>query len=149
MISTLKSGKYDLDRTALIMSQTGGGCRASNYIALLRKALKDLGMEQIPVVSFSMAGLESNPGFKIDIGMGKRLIIAAMYGDLMQRVLYATRPYEKVPGSAEKLMKSYEPLIFQNCKDGKIKTFKRLIKKIVEDYDNLPLNDVKKPRVGE
>ncbi len=148
MISTLKSGKYDLDRTALIMSQTGGGCRASNYIALLRKALKDLGMEQIPVVSFSMVGLESNPGFKIDVSMGKRLIIAAMYGDLMQRVLYATRPYEKVPGSAEKLMKSYESLIFQNCKDGKIKTFKRLIKKIVEDYDNLPLNDVKKPRVG-
>lgn len=148
MISTLKSGQYDLDRTAIIMSQTGGGCRASNYIALLRKALKDLGMEQIPVVSFSMAGLEANPGFKIGLSMGKRLIIAAMYGDLFQRVLYATRPYEKVSGSAEALMKKYEKAIFQNCKDGKICTFKKLIPKIVEDYDNLPLKEVEKPKVG-
>ena len=84
----LKSGEYDLDRTALIMSQTGGGCRASNYIALLRKALKDLGMEQVPVVSFNMAGLESNPGFKISVSMGKKVIIGAMYGDLFQRLLY-------------------------------------------------------------
>lgn len=148
MISTLKSGKYDLDRTAVIMSQTGGGCRASNYIALLRKALKDLGMEQIPVISFSMAGLESNPGFKIGVSMGKKLIIAALYGDLFQRVLYATRPYEEVPGSAEALMKKYEEAIFQNCRDGKISTFKKLVKQIVEDYDNLPLKDIKKPKVG-
>ena len=148
MISALKSGDYDLDRTALIMSQTGGGCRASNYIALLRKALKDLGMEQIPVVSFNMVGLEANPGFKIDIDMGKRLIMAAVYGDLFQRLLYATRPYEEVPGSAEAIMKKYEHDIFQNCKDGKISTYKKLIPQIVADYDALPLKNVKKPRVG-
>ncbi len=97
MISTLKSGEYDLDRTALVMSQTGGGCRASNYIALLRKALKDLGMEQVPVVSFNMVGLEANPGFKITPEMGKKLVMATMYGDLFQRLLYATRPYEVEP----------------------------------------------------
>ena len=148
MISALKSGEYDLDRTALIMSQTGGGCRASNYIALLRKALKDLGMEQVPVVSFNMAGLESNPGFKISVSMGKRVIIGAMYGDLFQRLLYATRPYEKIEGSAEAIMKKYEKEIFQNCRDGKISTYKKLVKKIVEDYDALPLTDEKKPRVG-
>ena len=148
MISALKSGDYDLDRTALIMSQTGGGCRASNYIALLRKALKDLGMEQIPVVSFNMVGLEANPGFKIDIDMGKRLIMAAVYGDLFQRLLYATRPYEEVPGSAEGIMKKYEAAIFQNCKDGKLSTYKKLIPQIVADYDALPLKDIKKPRVG-
>ena len=148
MISALKSGDYDLDRTALIMSQTGGGCRASNYIALLRKALKDLGMEQIPVVSFNMVGLEANPGFKIDIDMGKRLIMAAVYGDLFQRLLYATRPYEEVPGSAEGIMKKYEEDIFQNCKDGKLSTYKKLISQIVADYDALPLKDIKKPRVG-
>ena len=148
MISTLKSGKYDLNKTALIMSQTGGGCRASNYIALLRKALKDLGMEQIPVISFSMAGLESNPGFKLNLKMGKRVIIGALYGDLFQRLLYATRPYEKVKGSAEALMKRYDDEIFQNCRDGKFSTFKKLVKRIVADYDALPLNDVKKPRVG-
>ena len=130
------------------MSQTGGGCRASNYIALLRKALKDLGMEQIPVVSFNMVGLEANPGFKIDIEMGKRLIMAAIYGDLFQRLLYATRPYEETAGSAEAIMKKYEPQIFQNCKDGKLSTFKKLISQIVADYDALPLKEIKKPKVG-
>ena len=148
MISVLKSGQYDPDKTALIMSQTGGGCRASNYIALLRKALKDLGMEQIPVISFNTAGLESNPGFKIDLAMGKRLIMAAVYGDLFQRVLYATRPYEVEPGSAEAIMKKWEPEIFANCRDGKMGTFKKNLHKIVEEYDNLPLIDVKKPKVG-
>ena len=148
MISTLKSGKYDLDKTALIMSQTGGGCRASNYIALLRKALKDLGMEQIPVISFSMAGLESNPGFKLNLGMGKRVIIGALYGDLFQRLVYATRPYEKVKGSAEALMRKYDEEIFQNCRDAKFSTFRKLVKRIVKDFDELPLNEVKKPRVG-
>ena len=148
MISVLKSGDFDPDKTALIMSQTGGGCRASNYIALLRKALKDLGMEQIPVISFNTAGLESNPGFKIDVPMGKRLIIAAMYGDLFQRLLYATRPYEAEPGSAEGIMKIYEEAIFQNCRDGKVSVYKKLVKKIVDEYDRLPLRDIHKPKVG-
>ncbi len=148
MISALKSGDYDLDRTALVMSQTGGGCRASNYIALLRKALKDLNMEQIPVVSFNMVGLEANPGFKIDADMARRLVMAAVYGDLFQRLIYATRPYEQVQGSAEAIMKKYEAEIFQNCRDGKMNTYKRLIPKIVEEYDNLPLRDIQKPKVG-
>jgi len=148
MISALKSGEYDLDRTALVMSQTGGGCRASNYIALLRKALKDLNMEQIPVVSFNMAGLESNPGFKITPEMGKKLIIAALYGDLFQRILYATRPYEVEPGAAEALQKSFDERVFANCRDGKFSTYKKLVKEIVEAFDNLPLRDVKKPKVG-
>ncbi len=148
MISALKSGEYDLDRTALIMSQTGGGCRASNYIALLRKALKDLHMEQVPVISFNMVGLESNPGFKLNLSMGKKVIISALYGDLFQRLLYATRPYEKVPGSAEAVMKKYQKEIFRNCADGKFSTFRKMVKKIVEDYDNLPLNEGKKPKVG-
>ena len=148
MISALKSGEYDLNRTALVMSQTGGGCRASNYIALLRKALKDLGMEQIPVVSFNMVGLEANPGFKLTPEMGKKLVIAALYGDLFQRVLYATRPYETEPGAAEGIMKKYEERIFENCRDGKISTYKKLVREIVHDYDTMPLLDVKKPKVG-
>lgn len=105
-------------------------------------------MEQIPVISFSMAGLESNPGFRLNLKMGKRVIIGALYGDLFQRLLYATRPYEKVKGSAEALMKKYDQEIFQNCRDGKFSTFRKLVKRIVDDYDALPLNDVKKPRVG-
>lgn len=148
MISTLKSGKYDLNKTALVMSQTGGGCRASNYIALLRKALKDLHMEQVPVISFNMAGLESNPGFKMTPAMGKRLLLAVMYGDLFQRLLYATRPYEEVPGAAEGIMKKYEAEIFENCRDGRFSTYKRLVQEIVRDYDTMPLRRIKKPRVG-
>ncbi len=148
MISALKSGKYDLNKTALVMSQTGGGCRASNYIALLRKALKDLNMEQVPVVSFNMVGLESNPGFKLTPQMGKKLIIAALYGDLMQRLLYATRPYEREAGAAEAMMKRYEEQIFQNCRDGSISTYKKLVKEIVEDFDRMPLMNIKKPKVG-
>ena len=148
MISTLKSGEYDLNKTALVMSQTGGGCRASNYIALLRKALKDLHMEQVPVVSFNMAGLESNPGFKITPAMGKRLLLAVMYGDLFQRLLYATRPYEEVPGAAEGIMKKYEAEIFENCRDGRFSTYKQLVQEIVRDYDTMPLRKIKKPRVG-
>ncbi|MBR4860722.1 MAG: 2-hydroxyacyl-CoA dehydratase [Firmicutes bacterium] len=148
MISALKSGDYDLNKTALVMSQTGGGCRASNYIALLRKALKDLGMEHLPVVSFNVAGLESNPGFKLTPEMGKKLFIAAMYGDLFQRILYATRPYEVEKGSAESLQKSFDERIFANCRDGKISTYKKLTREIVEAFDKLPLRDIKKPKVG-
>ena len=105
-------------------------------------------MEQVPVVSFNMVGLEANPGFKIDVNMGKRLIMAAVYGDLFQRLLYATRPYEEVPGSAEAIMKKYESAIFQNCKDGKLSPYKKLISQIVADYDALPLKNIVKPKVG-
>ena len=87
IISALKSGKYDLDKTAVFMSQTGGGCRASNYVSLLRKALKDMDMEQIPVISFNAVGLEKNPGFKITPKMAFMLAVACVYGDLIMRVL--------------------------------------------------------------
>ena len=98
IMDALLSGKYDLNRTAIFMTQTGGGCRASNYVALLRKALKDLGMEQVPVISFNMVGLEKNPGFKITPKMGIMLVYAVSYGDLMMKCLYRTRPYEKSAG---------------------------------------------------
>ncbi|MDY2920963.1 MAG: acyl-CoA dehydratase activase-related protein, partial [Lentihominibacter sp.] len=94
IIAALKSGKFDLDRTAIFMSQTGGQCRASNYVSLLRKALKDLDMSQVPVISVNTAGLESNPGFKLlSYKLIKRGMMAVVYGDLFMRVLYATRPY--------------------------------------------------------
>ena len=92
IISALKSGKYDLDKTAVFMSQTGGGCRASNYVALLRKAFKDLNISQVPVVSANIVGLENNPGFKITLSLAKRIIMGMVYGDLFMRVLYQTRP---------------------------------------------------------
>ena len=149
IISALKSGEYDLDKVGVFMSQTGGGCRASNYVALLRKALKDLGMEQIPVISFNMVGLEANPGFKLSAKMMVMLVYAVSYGDLMMKCLYRTRPYEIEPGSAEALMNSWFDRIVQNTMNLKLGEFKRNVNQIVQEFDALPIHeDMKKPRVG-
>lgn len=148
IISYLKSGDVDLDKVGIFMSQTGGGCRASNYVALLRKALKDLGMDQIPVVSVNMAGLETNPGFKLSAGIVKKGMMAVIYGDLFMRVLYATRPYEKVPGSANALYEKWARIARRNVCDGSLYKFRKIIEQIVEAFDELPLVDIKKPKVG-
>ena len=148
IISALKSGEYDLDHTGIFMSQTGGGCRASNYVSLLRKALKDLGMGQIPVISFNIVGLEKNPGFKITPKLAIMLVVGCIYGDLMMRVLYHTRPYEAVPGSANALMESWYDRIVDNMLHFKKKVFEQNVRDIVRDFDELPLLDVEKPKVG-
>lgn len=148
IISALKSGKYDLDRTAVFMSQTGGPCRASNYIALLRKALTDLKMDQIPVISANIVGLEKNPGFTIGPKIIKRGIMGLVYGDMLMRVLYATRPYETVPGAANALAEKWSALAKKNIKNGRMREFKKNLKGIVNDFDALPLQNVKKPKVG-
>ncbi len=148
MMNALNSGKYDLNKTALIISQTGGGCRATNYIAFIRKALKDAGMEQVPVISANLSGLESNPGFKITLPLAKRTIIGAMYGDLFMRVLYRVRPYEKVKGSANRLYERWVEKCQKNVKNGSLKEFKKNVYAIVDDFDKLPLLDIKKPKVG-
>lgn len=149
IIAALKSGKYDLDKVGVFMSQTGGGCRASNYVALLRKALNDLGMPQIPVISFNRAGLESNPGFRISTKMAIRLVYAVNYGDLIMKCLYRTRPYEKVKGSAEAIMVRWYDRIVQNSLNLRLGEFKKNIAAIIEEYDRLPLyENVIKPKVG-
>ena len=148
IISYLKSGEVDLDKVGIFMSQTGGGCRASNYVSLLRKALKDMGMEQIPVISVNMAGLEKNPGFGFSLGVIKRGLMAIMYGDLFMRVLYATRPYEKEPGSANRLYKKCCREADEIISRGSMMAFSRSMEKIVREFDQLPLLDIKKPRVG-
>jgi len=149
IISYLKSGEMDLDRTAIFMSQTGGGCRASNYVSLLRKALKDLGMEQIPVVSVNMAGLETNTGFKITLGLVKRVMIGFVYGDMFMRMLYATRPYEAVPGSANELFEKWSRVARRNVRSGSMVRFRMISKAMVKEFDELPLKEgLKKPKVG-
>ena len=148
IISYLKSGEVDLDKVGIFMSQTGGGCRASNYVALLRKALKDLDMEQIPVISVNMAGLESNPGFSLSVKVIKRGVMALVYGDLFMRVLYATRPYEKEPGSANALYEKWARVARRNVYTGSLVKFKKIVASIVRDFDQLPLLDIKKPKVG-
>ena len=148
IISALKSGEYDLDKTAVFMSQTGGGCRASNYVALLRKALKDLGMEQVPVVSFNTVGLEKNPGFKITPQMGMRLAVGVVYGDLIMRVLYATRPYEKVPGTCQAILDKWHDKIVRNVIHFNKRDYYANLKGITEDFDRVERTGEKKPKVG-
>ncbi|MDR1778405.1 MAG: 2-hydroxyacyl-CoA dehydratase [Clostridiales Family XIII bacterium] len=148
IISYLKSGECDLDRTAVFMSQTGGGCRASNYVALLRKALGDLGMSQVPVVSANLVGLEPNPGFKISIGLGKRMLIGAVFGDVLMRVLYATRPYEKTPGAADKLAHYWSLRIAREIPKMSLRKYRKWVRELIRDFDTLPLTGESKPRVG-
>jgi predicted CoA-substrate-specific enzyme activase len=148
IIHELKSGKYDLDRTAVVFSQTGGQCRASNYISLLRKALVDLGMEQVPVISFSLVGLESNPGFVITRRLIKRGLIALLYGDVLMRILYATRPYEAQKGSANALAEKWSKIALENVRDGNLKIMRKNIRQMIKEFDELPLRDIRKPKVG-
>ena len=149
IISYLKSGEVDLDKVGIFMSQTGGQCRASNYVALLRKALKDMGMEQIPVISVNMSGLESNPGFNLmDPKLITRAMMGLIFGDIFMRVVYATRPYEAVPGSANALFEKWSEEAKKVIVSGSMKKYKQVINGIIKDFDELPLLDIKKPRVG-
>lgn len=126
MMEALTSGEYDVNKTALIISQTGGGCRATNYIGFIRKALKDAGLEQVPVISANLQSIESNPGFKITYPLAKKVIIGAMYGDLFMRVLYRVRPYEKEKGSANRLYQSWVEKCMKNIETGSMKEFKKM-----------------------
>ncbi len=148
IMKALLSGKYDLDRTAVIISQTGGGCRATNYIGFIRRALRKAGMGQIPVISMS-AGVEVNPGFNINYRMLKGAIHALVYGDLFMRLVYKTRPYEKVPGSVNKLHDKWKEVCIKAASNPKKAEFHKNIKAIIKDFDNIELNeDITKPKVG-
>ena len=107
-MDALLSGKYDLNKTAVFMSQTGGGCRASNYVGFIRRALEKAGMPQVPVISVNANGMETNPGFSITLPMLTKALQAIVYGDLFMRVLYATRPYEAEPGAANRLHEKWK-----------------------------------------
>ena len=150
IMEALLSGKYDLNKTAVIMSQTGGGCRATNYIGFIRRALEKAGMEQIPVISLNLAGIESNPGFHLTKDLFIRAAYAALLGDVFMRCLYRMRPYEKVPGSANALHRKWA----EKCKhflSGRRPGYFRygsLCKNIIRDFDNLPVTGEKKPKVG-
>ncbi|SKA87946.1 CoA-substrate-specific enzyme activase, putative [Caloramator quimbayensis] len=148
IIEALKSGKYDLNNTSVMISQTGGGCRATNYIGFLRKALKDAGFSHIPVVSLNPGGLETNPGFKITPSLINKSMIALVYGDLFLNVLLRVRPYEKIKGSANLLFEKWSQRCIENVISGNHITFAKNVKSIVKDFDNLEIEDIKKPRVG-
>lgn len=150
LIEALQNGKYDLQNTSVLMTQTGGGCRATNYIPLLRKALNEAGFPQVPVVSVSMGnqGVESNPGFKFTLPMLKRVAVAFLYGDLFERVVYRTRPYEAISGSVDRLHETWLKKVEKNVRNGSFTLFNHNMKKIIADFDTIDLQDIVKPRVG-
>ena len=150
IMDALLSGKYDLEHTAVIMSQTGGGCRASNYIGFIRRALERAGMPQIPVISLNANGMETNPGFKITLPLLTKAMQAVVYGDLFMRVLYATRPYEAKAGSANALHEKWKAICNKSLQKHSLSMaeFNRNIRGIIHDFDELPRRDVQKPRVG-
>lgn len=148
IINALKSGKYDPNKTALIISQTGGGCRATNYVGFLKKGLREAGFPNVPIISLNVLGMERQPGFKISYRLIKKLMMGVIYGDLFIRVLYRVRPYETVKGSANKLYEYYREKAFKNVENGNKNEMNKLVKEIVKAFDTLEINDEVKPKVG-
>ena len=148
MINALKSGKYDPNKTALIISQTGGGCRATNYVGFLKKGLREAGFPNVPIISLNVLGMERQLGFKISYRLIKKLMMGVIYGDLFIRVLYRVRPYETVKGSANKLYEYYREKAFKNVENGNKNEMNKLVKEIVKAFDTLEINDEVKPKVG-
>ena len=151
IMDALQSGHFDLDHTAVIMSQTGGGCRASNYIGFIRRALEKAGMPQIPVISLNANGMEKTPGFSISLPLLTKALQAVVYGDVFMRVLYATRPYELVPGSADALHEKWKKVCIAAVqkKQARMQEFGEIVRGIIRDFDNLPLQEgLQKPKVG-
>ena len=148
MMAALRSGRYDLSRTALLISQTGGGCRATNYIAFIRKALADAGLDHVPVISVNALGLEKNPGFRLSVPLLARALMALVYGDLLMRMLYRVRPYEIEPGAADTLCARWSAACRASLKRPRVRAFHRTIAEMVKAFDSLPIREEKKPRVG-
>ncbi|MGG7078517.1 acyl-CoA dehydratase activase-related protein [Clostridium sardiniense] len=148
IISALKSGKYDLNNTSVVISQTGGTCRASNYISLIRKALKDAGYEKIPVISLSVQGIENNPGFKITLPMINRALMALAYGDMLLKMVNRVRPYEKIKGSTKLAYLKWLDICKNSIASGSFKEFKDVTKEMVNEFDSLEIKNVTKPKVA-
>ena len=148
-IEALQSGKYDVNKTAIMMSQTGGGCRATNYIGFIRKALKDAGFENVPVISFNIVGMEKNPGFKLTLGMVDRGLKAVILGDLLQKMLTKNRAYEVNKGETKELFDKWMEKGKKLVVNSSNKEFKKAIYDIVDDFEKIELDTtIKKPKVG-
>ena len=150
IMQAVLSGKYDTDKLAVIMTQTGGCCRASNYVAFIRRALEKAGLPHIPVISLNTNGMETNEGFQLKIPMLVDIVQAIVYGDLLMRCLYRVRPYEIVPGSADALHRKWRDKCIQVLVQGRsLSQYKTLCRQIVAEFDALPIDEtLLKPRVG-
>ena len=150
IMQAILSGKYDTDHLAVMMTQTGGCCRASNYVAFIRRALEKAGLSHIPVISLNANGMEKNEGFHLSPSLIKDLVKGCVYGDLLMRCLYRVRPYEKTPGSANALHAKWRDIcIAELTGTDSTWNYKTLCAQIVADFDNFPIDEtLKKPRVG-
>ena len=149
-IEALQSGRYDTDKVALIMFQTGGGCRASNYINLIRKAVAKAGFAHVPVISFSLSGIEHHPGFKLSVGMLHRMMYAVLYGDLLMLLKNQCEPYEIKKGESAKKAEEWTDRLANEMTSGRIsyRKVKENYREIIRDFYDIPREAVKKTRVG-
>ncbi len=150
IMQALLSGKYDVNRVAVVMTQTGGGCRASNYIGFIRRALKKAGFAQVPVLSLNLSGMEKQPGFSITPGLAVRLVYSAIFGDILMKCIYRMRPYELKKGNTDYLHTKWDSRCrkFVSGKHVSYRRFQYICRSMIEDFDRIPISNVKKPRVG-
>ena len=151
LLEALQSGKYDLEKTTVLITQTGGGCRASNYIHLLRKALKKADLDHIPVISLNLSGLEKNSGFKITAGIGLKMLAALIYGDLLMLLRNQVAPYEVKKGAADEMVEYWIDKLnkdFDRNRGFLFTQMKRRLPKITKDFAGIEFNKVQKTKVG-
>jgi len=148
LVNALKSGDYDLDNTSVIITQTGGGCRATNYIGLIRKALKDAGLEKVSILSLNVSGLEKEQAFKITPSFANKAVQAVVYGDLLMKLLLATRPYEVEKGLTQKIYSKWQKKCYKAIGKGNLKEYKNNIRKIIEEFNDIKIKNKKLPKVG-
>ena len=149
LIEALESGEYDTNKVALMMSQTGGGCRATNYIGFIRKAIKDAGYPNVPVISFNMAGLEKNSGFKITLKLLVKMFKGIIYGDMLQTLFHKNKAYEKNDGESKKVLDKWIEICKKKTINSSSKEFNKSLYEIVNDFEKIELDtSVRKPKVG-
>ncbi len=150
LMDALQSGRYDVNKTAIFMTQTGGGCRASNYVGFIRRALEKAGMAQIPVISINLSKLESNPGFNFTIPLAVRAIQAIVYGDVFMRTVYRMRPYEKVKGTTDAIHEKWKKICIRDLqRQPSMSRFNKILRDMIRDFDQIEIDEtLRKPRVG-
>ncbi len=151
LLDAIHRGGYDPHKVALFITQTGGGCRASNYIHLLRKALERSGMDYIPVISLNLSGMEKNPGFRLTLPILRKAVYAVMYGDLIMNLSWQVRPYEVTPGHTDQCVQECREYLLDEMRAGRGMTFKSMVKNfdyLIDAFKKIPVTGEEKIRVG-
>ncbi|MCL2004102.1 MAG: 2-hydroxyacyl-CoA dehydratase [Oscillospiraceae bacterium] len=149
LMRAMLSGRYDPDNTSIFLTQTGGGCRATNYVALLRRALREAGLGQVTVAALSVGGIEKNSGIVWTLRMIDSALKAFVLGDLLQNALLRTRPYEETPGSADALCRKWLAACSETFRRKGRLSLSKTAGRIIKDFEALPLRDIpRKPCVG-